>query len=209
MTELLATERTRLRRKADRGSLDRDVVFSILDEALVAHVSFVVDGQPFLIPMTYGRVGDDLYLHGARANHLLKSLAAGVPVCAAVTLLDGLVLARSVFHHSMNYRSVVVFGTATEVDDPDEKRAALDAVVDHVMPGRTADARPPTDSELRATLVVRLPITEASAKIRTGPPIEEPEDLDLEVWGGVIPLALSAGEPIADGLGVTGLAAPR
>jgi hypothetical protein len=209
MTELVATERTRLRRKADRGSLDRDVVFSILDEALVAHVSFVVDGQRFLIPMTYGRVGDDLYLHGARANHLLKSLAAGVPVCAAVTLLDGLVLARSVFHHSMNYRSVVVFGTATEVDDPDEKRAALDAVVDHVMPGRTADARPPTDSELRATLVVRLPITEASAKIRTGPPIEEPEDLDLEVWGGVIPLALSAGEPIADSLGVTGLAAPR
>jgi nitroimidazol reductase NimA-like FMN-containing flavoprotein (pyridoxamine 5'-phosphate oxidase superfamily) len=208
MTDLVATDRTRLRRKADRGRFDRDTIEAILDEAYIAHVSFVVDGQPWLIPMTYGRVGDHLYLHGARANHLLKSLAGGAPVCAAVTLLDGLVLARSVFHHSMNYRSVVIFGFATEVDDPAEKRAALDAVVDHVWPGRTATARPPTDSEVRATLVVKLPITEASAKVRTGPPIEEPDDLALEVWGGVVPVTTLLGEPVPDGQGVPDLPPP-
>jgi nitroimidazol reductase NimA-like FMN-containing flavoprotein (pyridoxamine 5'-phosphate oxidase superfamily) len=159
--------------------------------------------------MTYARVGDDLYLHGARANHALRSLADGAPVCVTVTLLDGLVISRSSFHHSMNYRSVVVFGTATEVTDPAEKRRAVQAVVEHVVPGRTAACRPPSDGELRSTLVVRVPLVEVSAKVRTGPPVEEPDDLALAHWAGEIPLRVVAGEPVPDEHVAPGAAVPE
>jgi nitroimidazol reductase NimA-like FMN-containing flavoprotein (pyridoxamine 5'-phosphate oxidase superfamily) len=196
--ELQQTPRTTVRRKADRGRYDRDTIDAILDEALVAHVGFALDGQPWVIPMTFARIDDMLYLHGASANHLLSSLAGGIPVCATVTLLDGLVLSRSAFHHSMNYRSVVVVGVATKVEDTDEKHRALRAVVDHMVANRSDETRGPSDKELRATLVVRLPIHEASAKVRTGPPIEEPDDLALPYWGGVIPVHLTRGAPVPD-----------
>jgi uncharacterized protein len=194
----MLTDRTRLRRKADRGSHDRAVVDAVLDEALICHVGFAIDDQPTVIPMIHARLGDRLYLHGANGNHLLRSLASGVEVCVTATLLDGLVLARSAFHHSMNYRSVVIFGVAERVDDADEKRRAVEAVVEHVVPGRMGDTRPPTAEELRATLVVRVPVAEASAKIRTGPPIEEPGDLDLDYWAGELPLRLTPAVPVPD-----------
>ncbi|HEX5615941.1 MAG TPA: pyridoxamine 5'-phosphate oxidase family protein [Acidimicrobiia bacterium] len=202
------TARTKVRRKADRARYDAATVHAILDEALLAHVAFTVDGQPWIVPMTYARVGDTLYFHGARANHALGALADGAPACISVTLLDGLVLSRSSFHHSMNYRSVVVFGTGHEVVDADEKHAAVQAVVEHVVPGNTGVARPPTDAELRATLVVAVPLVEASAKVRTGPPIEEPDDLALAVWAGVIPIATVFGAPVADGDVLPGVTVP-
>jgi nitroimidazol reductase NimA-like FMN-containing flavoprotein (pyridoxamine 5'-phosphate oxidase superfamily) len=194
----MLTDRTRLRRKAERGSHDRAVIDAILDEALICHVGFAHDGHPSVIPMIHARVGDHFYLHGAAGNHLLRSLASGIEACVTVTQLDGLVLARSAFHHSVNYRSVVIFGVAERVDDPGEKRAAVDALVEHVVRGRSADTRPPTPEELRATLVVRLPLSEASAKIRTGGPIEEPGDLELPHWAGELPLALTAAAPVPD-----------
>jgi nitroimidazol reductase NimA-like FMN-containing flavoprotein (pyridoxamine 5'-phosphate oxidase superfamily) len=206
--ELAVTDRTRLRRKTDRGRFDWDTVRDILDEGLVCHLGFVAEGFPTVIPMAYGRIGTDLYLHGAAANHALKTSVSDTDVCLTVTLVDGLVLSRSAFHHSMNYRSVVVFGRATKVDDPDEKRRAVLAVVDHVAPGRTTACRPPTDEEVRATLVLRLPITEASAKVRTGPPAEEIDDLALPFWGGVIPITLTAGAPQHDGAGDRSIADP-
>jgi uncharacterized protein len=196
--ELKRTDRTTVRRKRDRAAYDRAVVDEILDEGLVCHVGFLLDGRPAVIPTAYARVGDSLYLHGAVGNHMLRTMAAGGEVCVTVTLIDGLVLARSAFHHSINYRSVVLFGEAVPVSDEDEKRAALDALVEHLVPGRTADARGGTTDELRATLVVRLPIDEGSAKVRTGPPIDDEDDLDLPVWAGVVPLAVQAGAPIAD-----------
>ncbi len=198
MADLPVTPRTRLRRRAGRGSHDRDLIHSILDEALVCHVGFVGDGQPYVLPTTYARIGDRLVLHGSTANRMLRTLAGGAPACVTVTLLDGLVLARSAFHHSMNYRSVVVLGTAREVTDREEKRAALRAIVEHVAPGRSAEARPPTDAEVDGTLVVELPIEEASAKIRTGPPVDDPGDLSVPCWAGVLPLRLTAGEPVPD-----------
>ena len=195
--QLLTTDRTKVRRLAERGRADRATVDEVLDEAYLAHVGFVVDGEPRVLPMTYGRAGDVLYLHGAVGNAMLRA-ADGAEVCVTVTLLDGLVLARSAFHHSMNYRSVVLLGTATRVTDDDEKRRALDAVVEHVLPGRSRTARPPSPAELRATTVLRLPIHEGSAKVRTGGPKEDPDDLDLPVWAGVVPLRLSPGEPEQD-----------
>lgn len=200
MGEGPVTARTRVRRKPERGSYDRATIDAILDEGLVCHVGVVVDGQPRVIPTAYGRDGDWLYLHGAASSQLLRALAAGAPACVTVTLLDGLVLARSGFHHSMNYRSVVVFGTPEAVTDPDAKRAALDLVIDHLVPGRAAALRTPTATELRATLVVRLALDEASAKVRGGGVGDEPEDLELDTWAGVLPLALVAGAPVPDGL---------
>jgi nitroimidazol reductase NimA-like FMN-containing flavoprotein (pyridoxamine 5'-phosphate oxidase superfamily) len=197
MTELSRTDRTTVRRKADRGRYDWATITAILDEGLVAHVGFAVDGQPCVIPMAYARIDDALYLHGATGNHMLRTLASGVEVCATVTLLDGLVLSRSAFHHSMNYRSVVVFGRAVRVDGEEQMRALL-AVVDHMVPGRSTDSRPPTPSELRKTFVVRLALTEASAKVRTGAPIEDPADLDLEWWGGELPLRTAASPAVPD-----------
>jgi nitroimidazol reductase NimA-like FMN-containing flavoprotein (pyridoxamine 5'-phosphate oxidase superfamily) len=192
------TDRTKVRRLAERGRYDWDTIHSILDEGLVCHLGFAVDGRPWVMPTTYARVDHHLYVHGAAANFALKTLASGVDVCVTVTLLDGLVLARSAFHHSMNYRSVVVLGTATVVIDREEKLRVLDALVEHVMKGRSADARPPSEAELNATLVLRLPITEASAKIRTGPPIDDEEDYALPVWAGVLPLELTPLAPVAD-----------
>jgi hypothetical protein len=192
------TPRTTVRRKPDRARYDDDTIFAILDEGLVAHVGFVAGDHPVVLPMAYSRIDRALYLHGATGNHLLRSLASGAEACATVTLLDGLVLARSAFHHSMNYRSAVVIGPASRVYDRDEQRAALDALVEHVVPGRSAQTRPPTDRELRATLVVRVPIDEASAKVRTGGPIEEPEDHDLPWAAGVVPLTLTRGPLLPD-----------
>lgn len=195
--QLTPTDRTKVRRLADRGRYDRATIHEVLDEAYIAHVGFVVDGEPRVLPMTYGRIDDVLYLHGAAGNAMLRA-SSGAEVCVTVTLLDGLVLARSAFHHSMNHRSVVLLGTATKVDDDAEKRRALDAVVEHVLPGRSQVARPSNDVELRKTLVLRLPIEEGSAKVRTGGPVDEPEDMDLPVWAGVVPLRLVADAPVQD-----------
>jgi nitroimidazol reductase NimA-like FMN-containing flavoprotein (pyridoxamine 5'-phosphate oxidase superfamily) len=164
----------------------------------VCHVGFVHEGQPFVIPSVYARVGDRLLVHGSAASRMIKALAAGAPACVTVTLLDGLVLARSSFHHSVNYRSVVVLGVAAEITDPAEKRRALDAIVEHVAPGRTASARGPSETEMRATRVVALRLDESSAKVRTGPPKDDEEDYALPVWAGELPLRLVAGEPVAD-----------
>ena len=201
MTTFSPTDRTRIHRLPARGNYDRDVVFAILDEALVCHLAYVVDGQPYAIPTTFARVDDRLYVHGASASRTLKTLAGGVRVCLTATLLDGIVYARSGFHHSMNYRSVVVLGTATELGDPTEKRRALDAIVDRTAPSRSRQARPPNDKELAATRVLVLPIEEVSAKIRTGGPVDDEEDLALPVWAGHVPVRLCASAPIpAEGL---------
>ena len=202
------TERTTLRRKKERGRTDRALLEAILDEALIAHVGFTADHGPVVLPMTYARIGEDLYLHGAVGNAMLRTSAGGVDVCVTVTLLDGLVLARSAFHHSMNYRCAVLFGKAERVTDPAELQAMSAALLDHLAPGRSADARPPTDTELRETLVIRLPITEASVKVRTGPPIDDEADLALPVWAGVVPLRLQPAAPEADGAGVPDVALP-
>jgi nitroimidazol reductase NimA-like FMN-containing flavoprotein (pyridoxamine 5'-phosphate oxidase superfamily) len=190
------TDRTRLHRRPGRGSFDRAVVDAILDEAYVCHVGFVHDGSPVVIPTTHVRVGDRLAVHGAAASRMLRTLAGGVDVSIAVTLLDGLVLARTAFHHSVNYRSVIVFGRATVVEDPVEKRGVLAALVDRMVPGRSAECRPPDDAELAATLVLAVPIEEASAKIRSGPPLPETgADAALPWWAGVIPLVTTRGAP--------------
>lgn len=198
MASIAPTERTRVNRLPQRGVYDREIINQILDEAFVCHVGFVVDGQPFVIPVGFGRDGDRLYLHGSVASRMLKQLSSGVPVCVTVTLIDGLVLARAVFHHSMNYRSVVVLGTAELVTDSDEKLHALEVVTDHIAPGRWGECRKPLDHELKATAVLRLPIKEASAKLRTGPPVDDEEDYALPVWAGVVPLTLTPGTPLPD-----------
>jgi nitroimidazol reductase NimA-like FMN-containing flavoprotein (pyridoxamine 5'-phosphate oxidase superfamily) len=192
------TERTRVRRYAKRASYDRALVHSILDEALVCHVGFVHEGEPYVIPTTFAREGDVLYVHGAVANRMLASLSGGGRICITVTLLDGLVLARSFMHHSMNYRSVVAVGAAREVTDPDEKRRAFAALIERVEPGRSRRSRPANDEELRVTRVLAFPLVEVSAKQRSGPPLDAPEDLVLPYWAGVIPLKLTPGEPIPD-----------
>lgn len=192
------TERTTLRRLPKRGSFERQTVYDILDEGFVCHVGFVSDGNPVVIPTAYGRVGDTLYLHGARASRMLKTLGAGADVCVNVTLVDGLVLARSVFHHSINYRSVVVFGRARVVESDAEKLSALLAFTEHVVPGRWDEVREPNKQELDSTLVLSLALEEASAKVRTGPPIDDDEDYELPIWAGVIPLRVTAGDAVAD-----------
>jgi len=192
------TARTRVLREAHRGVYDRVTAYQILDEGLVCHVGFIANGQPFVIPTGYGRAGDNLYIHGSVASRMLRNLDQGIPICFTVTLLDGLVLARSIFNHSMNYRSVVVLGTAVAVNDPQEKLEALRALSEHILPGRWAESRQPNEKELKATLVMRLPITEFSAKIRQGPPIDDEEDYELSTWAGVIPLQMVAGQPIPD-----------
>lgn len=197
-TDDLLTDRTRLRRHPERGAYDRAAVHAILDAGTICHLAFAVDGRPWAVPMAYGRSGDVLYLHGAAANHALRSVREGIEACATVTVLDALVLARSAFHHSMNYRCAMVFGSAREVTDGPAKEAALATIVDHLLPGRSAEARPPSPSELRATRVVALPIEEASAKTRAGGPADEAADLTLPIWAGHVPLALVAAAPIAD-----------
>ena len=192
------TARTRVVREPHRGVYDRAEAYKILDEGFICHVGFVIDGQPFVIPTGYGRNGDNLYIHGSAASRMLRNLDEGVPVCVTVTILDGLVLARSIFNHSMNYRSVVVLGTAAAVKDAEEKLKALHALSEHILPGRWVESRRPNEQELKATLVLRLPITEFSAKVRQGPPIDDEEDYAFPTWAGVIPLNMVAGEPISD-----------
>ena len=187
-----------MKRLPKRGAYDRETVFKILDEAFVCHVGFVVEGQPFVIPTNFGRSGETLYLHGSAASRMLRTLSQGIPVCVTVTLTDGLVLARSAFHHSVNYRSVVVLGTARLVEDPAEKMEALRLFTEHIMKGRWDDIRWPTEQELKGTTVLELPLEEVSAKVRTGGPIDDEEDYSLPVWAGVLPLPVMAAEPIAD-----------
>jgi nitroimidazol reductase NimA-like FMN-containing flavoprotein (pyridoxamine 5'-phosphate oxidase superfamily) len=206
--EVTRTPRTTVRRRPARASYSRALVHAVLDEGLVCHVGFAVDGQPFVLPTAYARIGDRLYLHGSSASRMLNALAGGVPACVTVTLLDGLVLARSAFHHSMNYRSVVLLGVARPVGDAAEKRRALAAIVEHVVPGRSADVRPPSDAELRATLVLALAIDEASAKVRQGPPVDDEADRALPCWAGEIPLRLAARAPVADPGLAPGIAVP-
>jgi nitroimidazol reductase NimA-like FMN-containing flavoprotein (pyridoxamine 5'-phosphate oxidase superfamily) len=194
----MPTARTRVVREADRAVYDRDAVYRILDEGFLCHVGFVIDGQPFVIPTSHGRHGSSLYIHGSAASRMLRQMKDAVPVCVTVTLLDGLVLARSVFNHSMNYRSVVVLGKATLVEDAAEKLSALRVLSEHILPGRWDDARQPNERELRATSVLRIPIEEFSAKVRVGPPIDDAEDYAFPTWAGVVPLELKAGAPIDD-----------
>jgi nitroimidazol reductase NimA-like FMN-containing flavoprotein (pyridoxamine 5'-phosphate oxidase superfamily) len=185
-------------READRAVYDREEANRILDEGFLCHVGFVADGHPFVIPTSYGRKDASLYIHGSAASRMLRNLKEGMPVCVTVTLLEGLVLARSLFNHSMNYRSVVILGKATLVDDPAEKLEALRTLSEHILPGRWDDSRQPNERELKATSVLRVPIEEFSAKVRLGPPIDDAEDLAFPTWAGVIPLEMKAGEPIND-----------
>ncbi|TML98416.1 MAG: pyridoxamine 5'-phosphate oxidase family protein [Actinobacteria bacterium] len=199
--------RTTVKRHPERGAYARDVIDAVLDEALVCHVGFALDEQPFVIPTIHARDGDVLYIHGSPGSRMLRNLRDGIDACVTVTLLDGLVLARSVYNHSMNYRSVVVVGRAREVTAPDEKLRAMRCVVEHVVPGRWDEARQPSETEIKATTILAVSLAEASAKIRTGPPVDDEGDLDLPVWAGVIPLALRSADPLPD-CGVTA-APPR
>ena len=192
------TARTRVVREPHRGVYDRAAAYEILDEGFICHVGFVADGQPFVIPTAYGRSGDNLYIHGSAASRMLRNLDKGVAVCVTVTLLEGLVLARSIFNHSMNYRSVVVLGTAVAVQDAKEKLEALQSLSEHILPGRWTESRQPNEKELKATLVMRLRIEEFSAKVRQGPPIDDEEDYSFPTWAGVIPLEMIPGPPIND-----------
>jgi nitroimidazol reductase NimA-like FMN-containing flavoprotein (pyridoxamine 5'-phosphate oxidase superfamily) len=194
----MQTARTKVRRHPERGAYDRATIDAILDEALICHVGFVHDGAPFVIPTIHARDGDMLYVHGSPGSRMLRNVAEGIDICVTATLLDGLVLARSVYHHSMNYRSVVVVGRAREVTGRDEKLHAMQCVVEHVVPGRWDDARQPSDGEIKGTMILALPLEEASAKIRTGPPKDIDADLDLPVWAGVVPLSLVPATPIPD-----------
>jgi nitroimidazol reductase NimA-like FMN-containing flavoprotein (pyridoxamine 5'-phosphate oxidase superfamily) len=203
------TARTRLVREPDRAVYDRAAAYQILDEGFICHVGFAVDGQPFVIPTGYGRAGDNLYIHGSAASRMLRRVDEGVAVCITVTLLDGLVLARSIFNHSMNYRSVVVLGTAVAVTDAKEKLEALRLLSEHILPGRWAESRQPNEKELKATLVMRLPIEEFSAKVRKGPPVDDEEDYAFPTWAGVIPLTIVAGGPIDDARLMPGQKAPE
>lgn len=204
-----ASDRVRLRRKRERASYDRDVIHAILDEALIAHLGIVEpDGQPVVTPTLHARRGDLVYCHGSVASRTLRTLDAGAPVCLTVSLLDGLVLARSAMHHSANYRSAMLIGRAHGVEDPDEKRAALRAIVEHIVPGRWDAVRAPSENELKATAVLAIPIEEASAKIRTGPPLDDEEDHELPAWAGIIPLGMHAGTPQPDQRLRAGIVAP-
>ncbi|MEZ5347485.1 MAG: pyridoxamine 5'-phosphate oxidase family protein [Pyrinomonadaceae bacterium] len=192
------TEKTKLRRLPKRGSFDRETIYSILDEGFLCHVGFTVDGQTFVIPTSYGRIDNRLFIHGSSVSRMMKNLAAGIDVCVTVTLIDGLVLARSVFHHSMNYRSVVIFGKAELVESSAEKMKALEAFTEHVIKGRWEDSRIPNEKELNVTTVLSLEINEASAKIRTGDPADDAKDYELDHWAGILPLRIEAGDPIDD-----------
>jgi nitroimidazol reductase NimA-like FMN-containing flavoprotein (pyridoxamine 5'-phosphate oxidase superfamily) len=198
MDDFQPTARTQVKRLPKRGVYDRASVYAILDEGLICHIGFTADSQTYVIPTGYVRAGERIYIHGSPASRMLGALKTGIDICFTVTLLDGLVLARSAFHHSMNYRSVVVLGRAHLVTDPAEKQSALQAFVEHVVPGRWQEARQPTEKELQATYVLALPLDQASAKVRMGPPIDDEEDYALPVWAGVVPLRVGTGEPVPD-----------
>ncbi|MFZ0635204.1 MAG: pyridoxamine 5'-phosphate oxidase family protein [Candidatus Acidiferrales bacterium] len=208
MSQFTPTARTQVRRLAERGRYDSETVYGILDEGFLCHAGFVVDGQPFVIPTGYARVDNALYIHGSAASRMLRTLAGGVQVCVTVTLVDGLVLARSAFHHSMNYRSVVILGQAQAVEDRDEKLRALEAFTEHIVRGRWNAVRPVHEAEVKATSVLKLPLAEVSAKIRTGPPKDDAEDYEFPVWAGVLPLGLVAGDPVPDPKLLEGVAFP-
>ena len=198
MNDFAVTERTRVKRIHERGHYDRETVHAILDAGMICHMGFAVDGKPFVVPTGYWREDDTVYVHGSSASRTLRSLKGGIEVCIAVTHVDGLVLARSGFHHSINYRSVMIFGTAELIEDADEKLAALKAFMDRVTPGRWDEVRPPDAQEFKATMVLRVPLVEVSAKVRTGPPIDDDEDYALPCWAGVVPLGTATGQPIPD-----------
>ena len=198
MNAFTPTERTRVRRLPKRAVYEKNQIYAILDEGFLCHVGFVADGQPFVIPTNYARSGDQIYLHGSAASRMLGALGSGVDVCVTVTLVDGFVLARSAFHHSMNYRSVVILGRARVVTESDERREALRCFTNHLVPGRWEEVRQPTEQELKATAVLALPLEEVSAKVRSGSPLDDEEDYRLPVWAGVVPVTLAPGEPIPD-----------
>lgn len=198
MSEFQPTERTQVKRLPKRGQYDCETVYGILDSAFVCHVGFCVEGQPYVIPTNYGRNRDTLYVHGSAASRMLRTLSGGVPVCVTVTHVDGLVLARSAFHHSVNYRSVVILGTARLVEEAAEKMEALRLFTEHVMKGRWDDVRLPTEQEMKATTVLAIPLEEVSAKVRTGGPVDDEADYSLPVWAGVLPLEMVAKEPVPD-----------
>jgi len=209
MTEFEKTEQNRIKRLPNRGRYDRETIYQILDEALICHVAFIEDNQPFVVPINFARVGDTVVMHGAKPSRLLKHIETGAPVCVEVTLVDGLVLARSVFHHSVNYRSVVLFGCGRAVEDDQEKLAALKAITEHIIPGRWNEARLPNAKELNATSVVSISIDSASAKLRSGPPGDDEADYGLPVWAGVLPLQLLPLSPVRDEFTPPGLPAPE
>ena len=198
MDSTTQTSRTTVARRRERGLYEREAINAIVDEALICHVGFTVDGQPYVLPMAHARIEDRLYIHGSVGSRMLKNLAAGIPVCVTLTLLDGLVLARSAFNHSMNYRSAVILGVAQAVTDEQVKRTAFDALVNHAVPGRSADVRAADAQELKATSVLCLPIEEASVKVRRGPPVDAEEDYALGCWAGVLPMQLVSGHPVDD-----------
>ena len=209
MPQFTKTARNRIKRFPQRGHYDHETIYRILDEALICHVGFVENGQPYVIPINFARVEDHVVMHGAIASRLLKHVESGDPICVEVTIVDGLVLARSIFHHSVNYRSVVLFGKGRLIDDEQEKLAALKAITDHLIPGRWQDARRPNQKELNATRVVSIKINEASAKVRMGPPIDEQEDYALPVWAGVLPLQKLTLSPIRDELQLNDVPLPK
>jgi nitroimidazol reductase NimA-like FMN-containing flavoprotein (pyridoxamine 5'-phosphate oxidase superfamily) len=202
------TKRTELRRIPNRGSHDWETINQILDAGFLAHVGFCVDGQPFVIPTLYGRDGEKLYLHGSAVSRMLRELETGIPTCVTVTLVDGLVLARSAFHHSMNYRSVVAFGSAGKIADPEQKVESLRIISEHIIPGRWADVRQPSEKELKATTVLEFSISEASAKVRSGPPLDDESDYELAVWAGVLPLKITSRPPVPDDKLIKGVTLP-
>jgi nitroimidazol reductase NimA-like FMN-containing flavoprotein (pyridoxamine 5'-phosphate oxidase superfamily) len=205
---LQTTEKTKLKRLPKRGNFERETIYQILDEGFVCHIGFTVDDQPFVIPTGYARVGDNLLIHGSSASRMMRAMAWEKQICVTITLVDGLVLARSAFHHSMNYRSVVIFGSAKLISDETEKMNALKAFTEHIIPNRWSEVRPPNASELKATTVLSLPLKEASAKIRTGCPVDDEKDYAMNVWAGVIPLKMAAGEPIDDAKLKAGIEVP-
>jgi nitroimidazol reductase NimA-like FMN-containing flavoprotein (pyridoxamine 5'-phosphate oxidase superfamily) len=198
VTRITPTDRTRLRRAPERGCFDRDEINAILDEAYLCHLAVVDNGQPVVVPTLYGREGDNLIIHGSPASRTMRTARGPMDVAVNVTVVDGIVVARSGFHSSMNFRSVTIYGQAVEITDHEEKHRALTIVLDHVIPGRSRTARPMTDKEVKATMVLRVTLTEASAKVREGWPEDDPEDYELEIWGGVIPISTVFGEPVTD-----------
>jgi uncharacterized protein len=208
-TSSAPTPRTRVVREPQRAVYDRNLVNRILDEGFICHVGFAVDDQPFVIPTSYGRHEDVLYIHGSAASRMLRNVSGGTPMCVTVTLIDGLVLARSIFNHSMNYRSVVVLGTGTTIEDREQKLSALRLLSDHIVPGRWSEARQPNEKELKATTILRVPIQEFSAKVREGPVIDDEEDYAFPVWAGVLPLNLVTGDAIDDSRLAQGIEVPE
>jgi len=209
MTDFTPTERTQVHRLPKRGVYDREAVYRILDEGLVCHIGFVAEGKPVVIPTGYGRRHDMLYIHGSPASRMFRAMAKGAEVCVTVTLVDGVVLARSAFHHSMNYRSVVIFGKATLLEDDAAKREALRVFTEHVAPGRWAEVRQPSEKELHATTVLAIPLEEVSAKVRIGPPLDDEEDYAFPVWAGVLPLDLTPQTPLPDARLLQGIEVPE